>query len=380
MLDPILKQNLRAKIKKCEHGRRRSRCKDCRGKSICEHGRRQIACKDCGGSQICKHNKFKSTCKECDGSGVCEHDKIRSYCKDCVGGGICDHDRVRTQCKDCNGSSFCIHSRKKIVCKDCNGNAICEHNKIKYACKDCNGSQICKHDIVRITCIKCNGSQICEHKKRRSICKECNGGSICGHGLRRQQCRICGPQLHPDNWCKLCKYVDTTKSQYKPYCFNCYCALNPNVEIKRQFKLKEHHLRDSLKEYYPDIKMIFDKKIDEGCSLRRPDVRIECLTHTIIIECDENKHNGYSCENKRTMEIFQDLGNRPIVFLRFNPDSYKDKKGNTIQGCFKKTSTMDNSLQKLEWERRIKILKMRIDYYLNIIPIKEVSIEQLFYE
>jgi len=126
--------------------------------------------------------------------------------------------------------------------------------------------------------------------------------------------------------------------------------------------------------------MVFDKRIDEGCSLRRPDVRIECLTHTLIIECDENKHNGYSCENKRTMELFQDLGNRPIVFLRFNPDSYKDEKGNTVQGCFKKTKTIDQSLQKNEWHRRIKLLKERIDHHIKNIPTKEVTIEQLFYE
>ena len=29
-----------------------------------------------------------------------------------------------------------------------------------------------------------------------------------------------------------------------------------------------------------------------------------------------------SCENKRIMEISQDLGHRPIVFIRFNPDEY----------------------------------------------------------
>ena len=35
--------------KKCEHGRRRTECKDCGGSSICEHGRQRSRCKDCGG-------------------------------------------------------------------------------------------------------------------------------------------------------------------------------------------------------------------------------------------------------------------------------------------------------------------------------------------
>ena len=33
----------------CAHGRQRSRCKDCGGRSICEHGRLRYRCKECGG-------------------------------------------------------------------------------------------------------------------------------------------------------------------------------------------------------------------------------------------------------------------------------------------------------------------------------------------
>ena len=33
--------------KKCEHGRRKSQCKDC-GTGYCEHGRLKSRCKDCG--------------------------------------------------------------------------------------------------------------------------------------------------------------------------------------------------------------------------------------------------------------------------------------------------------------------------------------------
>ena len=34
----------------CEHGRRRSRCKECGGSGICEHGRQRSKCKECGGA------------------------------------------------------------------------------------------------------------------------------------------------------------------------------------------------------------------------------------------------------------------------------------------------------------------------------------------
>ena len=49
--------------KKCEHGRERSRCKECGGSSICEHGRRRGRCKECG-PQAVRPPKRKLTFKE----------------------------------------------------------------------------------------------------------------------------------------------------------------------------------------------------------------------------------------------------------------------------------------------------------------------------
>ena len=49
----------------CEHGRRRSQCKECGGSSFCEHGRQRSYCKECGGSQICEHGRRRYDCKEC---------------------------------------------------------------------------------------------------------------------------------------------------------------------------------------------------------------------------------------------------------------------------------------------------------------------------
>ena len=45
----------------------------------------------------------------------------------------------------------------------------------------------------------------------------------------------------------------------------------------------------------------------------------------IVIEIDENKDTNYncSCENKRPMELLQDLQYRSNVFIRFNPDITK---------------------------------------------------------
>ena len=144
----------------------------------CEHGRRKSRCKDCGGSQICAHGRLKYQCKECGGFGVCVH------------------RRLKDQCRDCGGSRFCEHDRRKNVCRECGGSRICEHGRDKGYCKECGGSQICEHKRVKHFCVKCGGSQICEHGRSKRGCKDCKRDS--GERKKMNQDRIKpGTWLHP---------------------------------------------------------------------------------------------------------------------------------------------------------------------------------------
>ena len=103
------------------------------------------------------------TCQKCRDYGKkskeknkCEHGRRRSICKDCGGSEICEHNRIRSQCKDCGGVSICEHGRKRCQCKECNGSQICEHNRIRSICKDCGGNQICEHNLIRSRCKQCS--------------------------------------------------------------------------------------------------------------------------------------------------------------------------------------------------------------------------------
>jgi hypothetical protein len=322
-----------------DKGRKLKTCDKCRAlcrksEKKCPHGKRKNRCKDCGGVSICLHMREKSTCRDCKGSS------------------FCTHGRIKTQCKDCGGSSFCPHGKRKDHCVECTG---CPHGKRKSQCKDCGGSSFCSHG------------------RDKSTCKECKGSRICPHGKFKVDCHTCDFPKHPQNWCPSCTFVKPGKRQFSyPYCFQCYCVNFPDAVIPRKFKLKENHVVDELKKYFPEVKMVFDKQIDGGCSRRRPDVRIECLTHTIVVECDENAHKGYSCENKRAMEIFQDLGSRPIVFIRFNPDKFEGKV------CFPITKGVC-SINKEEWNLRVGLLVETIKIYL---PLQEKNVHtvHLFYD
>jgi len=303
----------------------------------------------------------------------CRHGKQKSFCKECGGSQICEHGKNKSMCKECGGSQICEHGKNKSMCKECGGGHICEHGRQRSVCKECGGSQICEHGRIRGTCKECGGSQICEHDKQRSMCKECGGSQICEHDKVKFTCVICTPK----NACQNCKYnYVPPRYRFKPYCFNCYCVLNPNIEIPRRYKTKEYHMRDALKEIFPETEMVFDKKVECGCSARRPDVLID-QGFPIVIECDENRHGGYSCENKRTMQLFQDLGNRPVRFVRFNPDSYQES-GVRYNSCFKSTAN-GLTIDKKEWNNRIKILKEVVEKLLLEVPEKEVSIMHLFF-
>lgn len=54
---------------KCDHGRQKSRCKDCKGVGICEHERRKSECALCEGGARWEHKNVRSICVQCKGGG-----------------------------------------------------------------------------------------------------------------------------------------------------------------------------------------------------------------------------------------------------------------------------------------------------------------------
>jgi hypothetical protein len=166
--------------------------------------------------------------------------------------------------------------------------------------------------------------------------------------------------------------------KYAPNCAACYFYLNPDDPRIRNYKTKEQAFMSPLQLEYPE--MILDRIVIGGCSKRRPDGLLDCLTHSVVIEIDEDQHAGYEsiCDNKRTMELFQDLGCRPIVFIRLNPDSYKiDNK--RIKGVFSISKGGEMTQDKKEFSRRYACLSTAVEYAIANVPTKTVSSIKLYY-
>lgn len=159
----------------------------------------------------------------------------------------------------------------------------------------------------------------------------------------------------------------------------------PDEPVTRNFKTKEKHFTDFLRDQYePDYKFTFDRKIG-GCSNRRPDAFLETaredadgnvIQYALIIECDEFQHEHYcqTYEELRKEELVKDLGGQRVVFIRFNPD-----KCNGVS-CFSYSKTNPPRLIKKEWTKRTAELKSKIDFYLTNAPSEKIQTEYVGFD
>ena len=102
----------------------------------------------------------------------------------------------------------------------------------------------------------------------------------------------------------------------------------------------------------------------------------------LIIEVDERGHREYLCicENRRVMEIWEDIGGRSIIFIRFNPDAYTDLTGKRIKSSWEQNvNGIEVIRDKKEWNIRIERLLDEIEYWLNNVPEKMIEIVELYY-
>jgi len=171
--------------------------------------------------------------------------------------------------------------------------------------------------------------------------------------------------------------------KYDGYCFYCYINLFPDKPASRNYKNKERAVIDYVKTNF-NLPWVSDKVINGGCSRRRPDLLLDLIEQIIIVEVDENQHIDYdcSCENKRIMELSQDLEHRPIVFIRFNPDDYT-KDGINVSSCWARNKNGICVVKKSksnEWTNRLNSLGETIEYWLKNKTDKTIETIQLFYD
>lgn len=182
-------------------------------------------------------------------------------------------------------------------------------------------------------------------------------------------------------WCT----TITHNNKCDGHCLFCYINLFPDKPVVRNYKTKEIYIVNHITNIFPDFTWITDKTVQDGCSRRRPDLLLDMGNQVVVVEIDENQHNNYdcSCENKRLMEISQDIGHRPLVFIRFNPDGYVNNNNVYIKSCWKSNQSgifIINKESNKDWINRLKILENQIYYWTNNETNKTLEVVHLFYD
>ena len=206
-------------------------------------------------------------------------------------------------------------------------------------------------------------------------------------GLNAKHCFQCKKDNMIDVVHKMCKtHLCSTRPQekFEGFCLRCFIYNFPDKPIAKNYKTKEFAVVEFVQLLFPNFTWFADKKIQDGCSSKRPDLLLDLGYQIIIVEVDENQHSKYdcSCENKRLMELSQDLGHRPIIFIRFNPDDYININNERIRSCWSitKITGIVKIEYKKEWNNRLECLKEQIKYWTQPEnkTDKTVEIIQLF--
>ena len=145
------------------------------------------------------------------------------------------------------------------------------------------------------------------------------------------------------------------------------CESCDGYNNKRYGKIKEDKIRN-LFNANNILSESEDRRVDNLCSKYRPDFVIDYPLFKLVVEVDENQHRSYSqeCEIRRMRQIREDLGVSRVVFIRFNPDSYKDKTGATQRAYGRRENTLlelMRTLKNAEVENFLTVYYLYYDGY-----------------
>lgn len=178
--------------------------------------------------------------------------------------------------------------------------------------------------------------------------------------------------------------------KFDGYCFTCFRRLFPkDKRCKSKRLIKQTYIHDNVimnNDFFKDILVSYDLSIKGGCSSgKKPDWLFDMGMYSVILECDEKQHKRTPCESKREMELMMDLGERPLVIIRFNPDKYTDINGKRHKSSFDMRSKGSDNFKyvvKTEFNRRKKILIKVLIKWLSLkdFPEKEFTMIHLFYD
>lgn len=225
------------------------------------------------------------------------------------------------------------HDMKDLVHKTCKEincyiQPVFEYTEIEY----CNEHK--KQDMINLKILRCNIDN-CEIGASFGF-KNDTKASFCYKHSQKNMINL----RHIE--CQGCNLLFKSYENHNKYCGYC----NPEKQVlrkKKELAVKKLLDKNNLTNY------IYDKQVINNCCLKyRPDFLFELDTHYIILECDEDAHCGYAKECELIqMELITSSLNKPVKFIRYNPDlkgiSKKNKEIELLKTMIYYLHTLENT-------------------------------------
>ncbi len=155
-----------------------------------------------------------------------------------------------------------------------------------------------------------------------------------------------------------------------------FCSAVKQSEMYRKHQKKKEEFVGKLLEHDISTPLYMrDERGDNGCSASRPDFVYHIGTHVVIIEVDEGQHKSYNncgttkeekqdTENRRMYNLSSEFDGLPLVFIRYNPDSYR------VDGKVAKTPDQQRHDTLIRWVKKC----------IQHVPESGIWVKYLFYD
>lgn len=121
-----------------------------------------------------------------------------------------------------------------------------------------------------------------------------------------------------------------------------------------------------------------DKTVNGGvCGNERPDRVFELIDRVIVLEVDEHQHRERPCECEQTrmINVSQSFGGRPVLWIRYNPDTYRPGPFN----CRKQVVMCEKHPPTLRMRVLVNVIRNMLEAR-SLIPDAFVSVMYLFFD
>lgn len=338
-------------------------------------GKRPAFCNSC--KQIDMINVKDKKCKCGKGLKIYNHEGLKAeFCSSCK-----ENDMINVIHKKCNcGKSFPNYNYEKLpakYCFECKLDGMINIREEKCFCNKRRPS----FNFINLPpkyCSECKSDNMINVNSKKCKCGKTHL-TYNYKGLPAAFCNNCkteGMEIVSYIKCKneICQTIGSRN--YKGYCTNCFQHLFPTDPLTFQIrsKTKEIAVRDFINSRFEgfqhDKSLWYNESVCDCTTKRRIDHRKLINDTLLCIETDENQHKTYSKEDEiaRYNDLFMAFGGK-FIFIRFNPDKYKDKNGKSCNPM------LVNRLLILENEINKQIKRIETNENIELLEVIE-----LFYD